>query len=102
MAEKYISKLRIEKYQWWMDCFLQQLLLLFGCLPSETSDSLLVFAFYIGNAQLTNSKVSIADDVIGSIFAALSCLVYVPAWAANHVCDAISQLNLSGARGRQK
>ena len=62
-----------------MDLFVQFFLLLFGCLPSETSDSLLVFALYIGNLQLTKGKVLIADDVIGSISAPLSCLLYVPA-----------------------
>ena len=84
-----------------MDCVVQ-LLFVFGCLPSETSDSLLAFALYIGNPQLTNGNVLIADDVIGSISVSLSCLLYVPAWAANHVYNAISQLNSSGTCGRRK
>ena len=102
MAEKYIPKLRIKQYKWYINCFLQLLLLYFGCLASETSDSLLVFALYICNPQLTNGKVSIVDEVIGSISGALSCPVYVSTLAANHVYNAISQLNSSGARGRRK
>ena len=85
-----------------MGCFVQLLLLLFCCLPNEASDSLLVFALYIGNPQLTNGKVLIADDEIGSICAARLCLVYVPAWAVNHVCNTVSQWNSSGACGRRK
>ena len=54
-----------------MDCVVQ-LLFVFCCLPSETSDSLLVFALYIGNPLLTNGNVLIADDVIGSISVSLS------------------------------
>ena len=52
MAEKYIPKFRMKKYQWYINCLL-----------SETSDSVLVFAVYIGNPQLTNEKVLIADHV---------------------------------------
>ena len=52
MAEKYIPKLRMM-YQ----LFSAIALALVCCLASETSDSLLVFAVYIGNPQLTNDKV---------------------------------------------
>ena len=49
-------KSTFSSLEWYINCFVQLLLLLFGCLPSETSDSLLVFALYIGNPQLFNCR----------------------------------------------
>ena len=54
------------------------------------------------------SRVMLNGHCLGSISAALSCLVYPPreerldAWPANHVCDVNSQFNLCGAPGRRK
>ena len=85
------------------DCVVQ-LLFVFGCLPSETSDSLLVFALYIGNPQLTNGNVLNADDVIGSISVSLSLGSIVRSGLSGKPCvyNAISQLNSCGACGRRK
>ena len=56
-------KSTFSSLEWCINCFVQLPLLLFGSLPSETGDSLLVLALYIGNPQLTNDKVLIADHV---------------------------------------